>query len=493
MAFFDSLKKGFNLAGSVMGDNLSKNAHNATRETIDGMKLFREKAAQTSNVDFEFAKGNLFEYIESAKFNKTAAMSGASVRSVVTDAAGDPHAAADILLKENGKTVREVQAKFSKTYGKNGNENSAASSVIQQAGGQKGHWGKYHGMDRLIRKDPNYNSDGSLLDEAKKIAGERGKSAGLYAKEYQDVHDHLIDELQYGDVKSDGTTYEEVEQAYKDPELYAKDMEKQQWKADLVNTSVNMAKTGAMTNGLVSGVNNMFLLFKDEKELGEALHDVGIDVVKGGVRGGATGVISTAIRYQGTKIGSTLLTDSTAATIMAGGIIDGGVALYAYAKGEINGEELVGEIVNTTAKSVTTVYFTKAVTAVVGTANPFLPMAIYTAASYVTTCTREIIRNAKLNAKEAYRMKALLDESTMLMKEYHQKMLVQLDGIERKQRMAMDRFLDTFTYNIETGENYDLAINSIVAFANQTGIALQHVKFSDFDSAMMSDDDFILG
>ena len=33
----------------------------------------------------------------------------------------------------------------------------------------------------------------------------------------------------------------------------------------------------------------------------------------------------------------------------------------------------------------------------------------------------------------------------------------------------------------ETGENYDVAINAIVQFANETGIILQHVDFDDFD------------
>ena len=32
--------------------------------------------------------------------------------------------------------------------------------------------------------------------------------------------------------------------------------------------------------------------------------------------------------------------------------------------------------------------------------NPILPMVVYTTASYVVTCTREIIKNAKLNAEE---------------------------------------------------------------------------------------------
>jgi hypothetical protein len=73
-----------------------------------------------------------------------------SARAVVTDVY-DQGVAADILIKKGGKVQKEVQAKFVKSSNKDV-ENSAARSVFDQAGGQKGHWGKYKGMDRLIRK-----------------------------------------------------------------------------------------------------------------------------------------------------------------------------------------------------------------------------------------------------------------------------------------------------------------------------------------------------
>ena len=203
--------------------------------------------------------------------------------------------------------------------------------------------------------------------------------------------------------------------------------------------------------------------------------------------------MSTALRYHGVKSGSALLSDSTAATVMAGGIIDGGVALYSYARGEITAEELREQIVDTTAKATTTIYFTKAVTAVMGKAvNPFVPMAVYTTASYVVTCTREIIKNAKLNAQEYERMAAILQESTRQMDEYHEQFKQHVERCEVKQREMFDRFINTFEYNLETGENYDQAILTIVQFANEAGISLQHVSFGEFQNAMRSKGTFVL-
>ena len=56
----------------------------------------------------------------------------------------------------------------------------------------------------------------------------------------------------------------------------------------------------------------------------------------------------------------------------------------------------------------------------------------------------------------------------------------------------LEQFIDSFEYNIETGENYDQALFTIVSFANQAGIALQHVEFDDFKSAMISKKTFRL-
>lgn len=479
--------------GAMLGNILSENAHRATDEILDGMSLFRLKATQTKNVDFSQAKGNLFEYIESAKFNKDAALKGSSVRSVVTDAIGKPHDPADIILQKNGKIVEEVQAKFIETYN-NGKKTSAASSVFHQAGGQKGHWGKYNKMQRLIRKDKNYNEEGSLLDEAKRLSKIKADSKSIHAEEYEDVYENLTDELIYKkeNIHSGGTTLEEVKKAYDNPKKYAKRMEYKQLSNDVKVSAVNAAKSSAIITGLSSGVMNLFDVFRDGKELDQALTDIGKDVVKGTTRGATTGGLSSVIRFVGKKQSIDILNDSTAATVMAGGIIDCGVSIYSYARGELSPEELSEEIITTSAKSVTTIFYSKAIEAAVGATNPFVPMAIYTISSYVVMCTREIIRNAKLNAQEYERLASLLEESTKQMIEYHKQINIRLNVLEEHNKNAMDQFLNAFEFNVETGENYDTAICAILHFSNQMGIQLQHVKFDDFEEAMLSNNDFYL-
>ena len=491
--FKKAAKDASKATGNLVGNIASVNAQNATNAAIDGMDLFRWKMGTPiiENGHFDQQKGNLFEYIEAAKFNTDAASKGMSARAVVTDVYNQC-ATADILIKEGGKVQKEVQAKFvkSSSYGV---ENSAAKSVFDQAGGQKGHWGKYKSMDRLIRKDKHYNTEGSLLEEAKKISKNRAESGSIHAEDLRDVHEHLTDELYYGDATSGGTTFEEVQTAYSSPYKYAKAFERKAVGTEMKCAAANMAKASFVTTGIVSGITNMFEVFQDKKELANALHDVGADAVKGATLGGATGVVSTAIRYKGIKAGSALLSDSAAATVMAGGIIDGGVALYSYARGEIDEQQLKEQLIDTTAKAATTIYFTKAVSAIMGSAvNPILPMVVYTTASYVVTCTREIIKNANLNVAEYDKMTAILLESARKMNEYHEEFKKYVARCEECQRKMFDRFIDTFEYNLETGDNYDQAIYAICQFAEEAGIALQHVGFDDFSKAMHSKESFEL-
>lgn len=476
-------------AGVIIGNQMSQNMQTATNVAVDGMRLFQDKVNSSiiQNGQFEFYKGNLFEYIEAAKFNIAAARAGSQTRAVVTDAIGRPSDAADIEFIRDGKVIEQVQAKFSTS------NKAAADSVTMQRST------KYKGMQRLIRKDEDYidtttGERTTLLAKSKALAKNRSEIEGnIYQEQYKDVYDNLTDELHSGAITSGGTALEEVRAADENPVGYAKAFERKQMLGEMKASATNMAKASFVTTGIVSGVTNMFEVFKNEKDLADAFHDVGADAVKGAVRGGATGVISTAIRYQGLKTGSALLTDGLASTVMAGGLIDGGVALYAYAKGEIGHEELKEALIDTTAKATTTIYFTKAVTAIMGkSVSPIVPLAVYTTASYVFTATREIIKNANLNAEEYNRMAALLDESTRQINEYNQQLHNYLARCEVNQRRIMNEFLTSFNYNMETGENYDEAILAITKFAEQAGITLKYVKFDDFSVAMKNREVFML-
>jgi hypothetical protein len=469
-----------NHTANQIGNMFSNNVQHGTDAAERGMELFLKKTNQIGNVGYEQAKGNLFEYIETAKINRNLANKGINRHYEATDAKkewgglGEPHAPDDFRGFQDGKVIARGQAKI------NNNPNKTAGS-------DKGITNpKYKGMQRNVASD-KYDDVLKALDE-KYAKGEISKDAYVDAK--ANLRRGLTDED--SGVSSGGTSTKELNKAATNPEGYARDFRFNQYAREVGTTSVNMAASNMVMTGIIKTTSNLFEVFQNRKELDEAMKDIGVEVVKSGARGGATGFLSSILRIGGRKAAIPVISDASAATTIAGGVIDCGVSVYAYAQGEISAEELKESLQNTAIKSVATIYFTKSIELVVGTANPFLPMAIYTAASYVVINTREIIKNAKLNTEEYNRIASLYEKSTKQMIEYRKIIEGQLIQYVKSEKEMLNSFIDTYEFNITTGENYDKAIYAIVNFSNQYGLALKHVDFGDFKAAMLSNDDFVL-
>lgn len=469
-----------NYAGAQWGNYMSSHAQDGTEALHKGMELFFKKAKQIENVGYEQAKGNLFEYIETAKINRNLANKGVNRHYEATDAKkawgglGEPHAPDDIRGFENDRIIARGQAKV------NNNANATAGS-------DKGITNpKYEGMQRNVASD-KYNEVLDALDQ-KYVKGEISKVA------YEDARSNLRQELtdEKSGITSGGTSSSELREAWEDPEKYRRKLEMKQYAHEIGNTTVNMATSSMVITGTITATQNMFQVFQNKKKLDEALKDVGVEVAKSGVRGGTTGFLSSLLRIGGSKASIPVISDGCAATTIAGGMIDCGGAIYAYAQGEIGAEQLKEELQNTAVKSAVTIYFVKATQAVVGNVGPFVPMAVYTVASYIVTTTREIIKNAKLNAAEHNRVAALYVEAAAQMKAYREQLEIQMKNYVREEKEMLRGFIDTFEYNLETGENYDQAIFAIINFSNRTGIILQHINLDDFKKAMVKGDSFSL-
>ena len=476
-----------NQASAQFANHMSRNVQMGTEKAIEGMELFKWKAVRLENVGFEQSKGNLFEYIENAKLQRNLANKGFKAeKNFLTDAPKDRMgysentAPDDFRFMKNGRIIGQGQAKY------NNNPHQASVNFTNP---------KYTDMQRIAPIDQ--------MDAIRECLDKMVSKGEISTEAYENA----VNNLQYQGlmdpntkISSGGTTTTEIRSLCGDDgkvsidavKKYAMHFEYKQYAKEVITTVGNSTAVHAVTRGIVSGVENAFDVLNDRKKLNEALKDIGVDVVKGAARGGATGFISSILHIGGTKAGVPVISDSTSATVIAGSIIDGGGAVYAYTKGEISAEELSEELKSTTVKATATIYFTKTLANVIKTSNPFVSIAIYSVAGYIVSASREIINNAKLSTQEHRRATELLEESTKLMKEYHQRMNDQMEQYEQKQRQLLQSFLNDFEYNVLTGENYDNAIWSIINFANQTGIALEYVDFDEFRDVMMTDEDIVL-
>ena len=149
-------------------------------------------------------------------------------------------------------------------------------------------------------------------------------------------------------------------------------------------------------------------------------------------------------------------------------------------------------ILNTIAKGAATVYFTNFATKALGISNPCIPMAIYTAFSFIASATKTIITNANLQAEEYRRVTMLYEEATAMQAAYQQQIFANIDRYEQHIRRDMRKLITSFAYDIDSGGNYDNALRSLITFARSMGIVLQYTDYSDFEAAMINRETFLL-
>lgn len=446
-----------------IGTKFSKNAINASNEAIEGMDLLRKACQNKINVNIEFKQGNFFEYIEMTKFNIDAAKRGESIRAIVTESIGLPHSKADILIKENGKILQEVQAKSSKKA-------SYATNMLTNS--------KYNGMQKLTNSDK--------CDEVKERARQRIIKGTLKENEFRDTYNNVTGELKYDKISSGGTSYDEAIEAAKNPQDYIKNLELREFTNEIKTSAINTAIIGGAVSLLKNGIN----IYNDKQTLNEAIKEITKDTFKSGVRGGATGGIAACIRIGAKKLGNgkvdTLLSSSTYAVTLASAMLDVGVAVYSYANGDINENELKDKMAEVGVKTISTVYISQAAQVALGVApGSFVPIAAYTLSYYIYTSCKAVLENARLKEEESKKIVDLYNESIISLQEQR---FIMENAIQEKlntNQKMFNNLVKALDIGIEKN-NLDSCIEILQEFSMNYGKQLKLANFEDFEDFMLS-------
>lgn len=457
-------------AAAQIGSELSKNAINASNEAINGMNLFRDIAKEKFNVPIDQKKGNFFEYIEACKFNIDSAEKGKSIRAVLTHAIGKPHDPADILLVDNDKVVEEVQAKV---YS---NDTELMKQLLDP---------KYKHMQKLVTSDKE--------ERIKELAKKRMVPGSINEERYENVYNTVTGKLKSDaeGVSSKGTSEAELMKAAEDPNAYAKRIEFHQFTKEVAVVAANQAVCSMVVGGAISALKNGFDVLNDRKKLDEAIADITKDIVKSGVRGGATGILSSLIRIGATKKSIPLLSEASSAIALASGMLDIGIAVYSYALGEIDEKGLKEKLTEVGVKTISTVYVSKAVELALGVSGVFIPIAAYTLSYFIYASCKNIYTNAKLNAEQANRVAALYEEAAKEIRNQRLEIQKQIEIYIKKQRDLFNNFIENIEYAMETN-NFDVAIASMDNFALNFGKKIKYTDFGEFKEMMTSKDDLII-
>ena len=469
-----------------LGNYFNRNLQAGTDITKFNTDMLVNEALRRKNVNFEQAKGNIFEYIESLKLERNLANAGEGTLKyrAVTDATKKwggrqrPHDPADFVISNHGKITRG-QAKY------NNSARKAAENLTNA---------KYANMQRIIPSDQ--------VPEVRQMILEMKSKGQISAKMADDALSNLqangLTDKATG-ISSGGTTTKEIQNLKgKDGKIsqvkvkkYVEKINSEQYKKEMLGGIKNGAASAALMTGVTEAVTNFAAVVKGKKDLETALKDAGKNTAKAAAYGGAAGGLSSCIRrmaVDGKMPLGTIFKNGDMATTLATSMLDSGIAIWKYVDGKISSEELVEEIQGTTVKAASTIYFTQVAEFVLGTTNVFVPMAIYTVASFVVNNTRAVIRQHRLNAEKYNKLAALYEEAATTMSIYRQQLENELESYVLKKRHMLQYFMNNVDYCVNNGESSERLIAVLSCFATNLGMELQYTKFSEFKEMMESDE-----
>ena len=439
--------------GSLVGAERVTQEAAATDAWVDGLKLFLKKAEAKTPPDK--LRGNLFEYIEAAKFNMDAARQGKSFRAHVTaETPGrgtDPKTDIEIRYGSGKKVLKKYQSKVSS------DPNRTAREISDP---------KYDGVEKHVLKD----------------------QADYVRKKTVDKNVNVDGELEHSGVSSDGTSERELNSAVNtksDPnrsKSYAYKAESRQVACEAHVTGWQAAKAGTVIGAALSFVKNADAYIQGDVDGQEAMKNVAKDTAKAGVRSYSTGALGTGIRYGAKKGGVQALTKPDVAFGIAAGLIGAGCTVYSYAKGEISAKEAVERLGNTGCSTIA------GITAGAILVGPAGPIAGYLLAESVYTSCIVIIKEAQLAEKEAERIEDLCIEAAKIRVKEREQFKAAMANYMGENQAAFDECFEAIDQALVT----DQPIEAIHALSNLTirfGKELKLADFKDFDEFMTESDE----
>ena len=438
--------------GAAVGAQAASSEAAASDALREGMDLFLKKVVGLSRRPGSIRKGNLFEYIEAAKFNADAARKGVDARAYVTaEVPGrgtDPRV--DIEVRGNdGKVLVEVQAKVS---------NDPQYLTREVANPQ------YDGTKKLVPKDQAGDVTAKTGDE------------------------NVTGNLEHSEASSGGTTNDELKFATDHPKLYVLGGEILQVAREAGVAGLYAAGAGAVMGAAISSIRNVQAYSQGDIDGKQATKNVVADAMESSGRGGAAGALGSILRHGTDKVGIQTLTKSNVTTAVAAGVIDAGVTVYSYAKGEISAEVAAERLGDTGCSTLSGIYIGAAAGAVFGPAGAIVgSTAGYLLATSVYQSCIAVFKEARLAEEEAKRVVALCVEAVKVMDEQRERFEAALAGHLDERRLAFNESFDAIDRALDADQPND-AILALGDLTMRFGHELRLARFEDFDKCMTETD-----
>lgn len=324
------------LNASLLASHQTQDLTEATQRVFGDAERLRQLAIDKQNVLADKAQGWMFEQLEVTKFNLDAVRKGSRLYAATTDSLGQTnHQTTDVVVKQGKQTLKEFQLKSS---------NEASSSAFRLA-------------DKKYA-DVNLVAPSNQTDEVQRFYA---KKEGF---DYTSASKRLHKGVEADNVSSGGTTYDEALKATdaKHANRAANTFETKAALSDMHQSGIQAGKIGAAFSGVSSGVSGLYQLSQGKTTKGEVAAQIIVDTSKGfatsylttaGSKGIVHGLAKAGVSQ--TTVGA--LTKSNAHVALAAGILKSGQSVTRYLQGEIDSEQLMGEISETAITGASAFYY----------------------------------------------------------------------------------------------------------------------------------------
>ncbi len=368
--------------GALLGTVHTQHHAHAADAMSEGMDALTRFAARNARGSVHTVKGGIFERIEAAKFNASAARQGAEVRARVTAEHGRPTAPEDIEIMRGASVQARAQLKNSDDGG------WLADSQSHE---------KYRGMQKVVPRDQ--------LDATRSDARRHAEESPDHA----DTARRVRGELRYGQVSSGGSTHDETVWATRYPKSYAAIRKGQALAVEGGAAAVAAAGNAALMAGLFSAVRHGVAVHNGAmsvKDATQATLDESLGAAKASA-GRAVGAV--ALRSVARESGAAHFAQSAAGGVVIASTVEVGAAVWSLARGEISSAEFAERASSTVVRNTVGVLCAKGVAVAGGSgAIAFLvPMVGVMAAGFVFQSCVAILENAALSQRERERIEAL--------------------------------------------------------------------------------------
>ncbi len=456
------------LAAGLSGAQAASTAAAQTDALVAGLADMAKAAEHLGNKSPEFLKGDLFEYIEVAKFNADVAARDPSLVAKLTRDMGAPGSPVDIIIERNGTVVREAQAKASQGT-------KELTGYLRDP--------KYHGMQKVVPSDKAAQVQ-ERADFRARCWTKRGNE-GL-ARENADTARNVTGELHAGRASSGGTTNAELDLAKTHPKLYRLRTEARYVAGEAGVAAGRAALTGAVVGGALSVVRNGISVAKGDATIGEAGVAVAKDTTTAAAKSAVVGASGAVVRYGASRAGVQALAKSNVATAVAAGVVEVGVSVYRYARGEISGEQAAEQIGQTGCSTMAGIYAGAAAGMLFGPAGAIVgSIAGYLTATQVYQSSIVILRRARLAVEEAERVEALCADAIRGMVAMRAEVEHRVTELVGERQAALEQSLAFIDEGLDVG-SAALTIAGLSRLAESCGRTLQLESFEEFDNFMLN-------